>query len=45
MERMEKMKEGKTYVMEERWIKPLGVWFSYKINVDGRHLRALNHSR
>jgi len=38
---MEEMKEGNAYVMDSKWITPLGVWFSSKKSVDGRHLRAL----
>ena len=35
------MREGNAYVMDTEWITPLVVWFSSKISVDSRHLRAL----
>ena len=41
MEKMEETKEANAYVMDWEWITPLGVWFSSKISVEGRHLRAL----
>jgi len=36
-----KMEEINAYVMDSKWITPLGMWFSSKISADGCPLRAL----